>query len=437
MSFFILFLQKNSPVEIKSKIINVFKLIFPASPIESGIFLLFFSVYGILGSYIAINYTVIFDSRIPWDAYFSFDNKSIVMSGGSFERHPLSYYFFNWLRSLALYISGGKTDTTFRLVLAWFSNLAVSLSILQIFKYLKNIIKLPFKVNLLLVIFFSFFSTSIILSFTPENFTYTLFLLTLFNHYSALKVQKEQQIPALALIFAGVSIGGLTVTNIVKVFIPVGFQKGLFKDRKKIGHAILSITLTCICFALLYLNRINFKYENIFHRTNEQYEKFSNVRSTPLWDAVLSYFFGENILLSNFIIRDKHNMQGFHYKGLIMDIYSSWIPYVFILILLLLILWSYVKNIKNKLVHILVISFMVDIIIHCILKFGIHTSYIYGGHFVFVYPLLLGWLFYAYRKSSKTFSFLTITVTFLCVYLVINNIIRMSEFFVFLDQNYQ
>ncbi|UZT96500.1 DUF6080 domain-containing protein [Chryseobacterium fluminis] len=424
-------------MEIKSKIVNVFKLIFPASPIESGIFLLFFSVYGILGSYIAINYTVIFDSRIPWDAYFSFDNKSIVMSGGSFERHPLSYYFFNWLRSLALYISGGKTDTTFRLVLAWFSNLAVSLSILQIFKYLKNIIKLPFKVNLLLVIFFSFFSTSIILSFTPENFTYTLFLLTLFNHYSALKVQKEQQIPALALIFAGVSIGGLTVTNIVKVFIPVGFQRGLFKDRKKIGHAILSIILTCICFALLYLNRINFKYENIFHRTNEQYEKFSNVRSTPLWDAVLSYFFGENILLSNFIIRNKHNMQGFHYKGLIMDIYSSWIPYVFILILLLLILWSYVKNIKNKLVHILVISFMVDIIIHCILKFGIHTSYIYGGHFVFVYPLLLGWLFYAYRKSSKAFSVLTITVIFLSVYLVINNIIRMSEFFVFLDQNYQ
>ncbi len=199
----------------------------------------------------------------------------------------------------------------------------------------------------------------------------------------------------------------------------------------------MSIILTCICFALLYLNRINFKYENIFHRTNEQYEKFSNVRSTPLWDAVLSYFFGENILLSNFIIRNKHNMQGFHYKGLIMDIYSSWIPYVFILILLLFILWSYIKNIKNKLVHILMISFMIDIIIHCILKFGIHTSYIYGGHFVFVYPLLLGWLFYAYRKSSKAFSVLTITVIFLSVYVVINNIIRMSEFFVFLDQNYQ
>lgn len=422
---------------IKSKILNVFRLIFPSTPIELGLFFTFLTAYGILGSYIAINYTVIFDSRIPWDAYFSFDNKSIVMSGGSFERHPLSYYFFNWLRELALLVSSGKTDTTFRLTLAWFSNLAVSLSVLQIFKYLKNIIKLPLHINLLLVVFFSFFSTSILLSFTPENFTYTLFLLTLFNHYSAIKIQKEQQIPALALIFAGVSVGGLTVTNIVKVFIPVGFQKGLFKSWRKIGYAIFSIILTCICFIVLYLNRINFKYENIFNRTNEQYEKFSNVRSTPIWDAVLSYFFGENILFSNFIIRDKHNMQGFDYKGLIMDVYSSWIPYVFICTLLLLVLWSYFKNIKNKLVQILMISFSIDIIIHCLLKFGIHTSYIYGGHFVFVYPLLLGWLFYSYKRSSKAFSFLTIMITFLFAYLAINNIIRMSEFFVFLDQNYQ
>ncbi|MFN8364349.1 MAG: DUF6080 domain-containing protein [Cloacibacterium normanense] len=30
------------------------------------------------------------------------------------------------------------------------------------------------------------------------------------------------------------------------------------------------------------------------------------------------------------------------------------------------------------------LSFFVDIIIHCVLKFGLHTSYIYGGHFIFL-----------------------------------------------------
>jgi hypothetical protein len=389
-----------------------------------------------LGSYIAINYKIIFDNRIPWDAYFSFDNKSIVLYGGSFERHPLSYYFFNWIRKLALLFSNGKMDGNFRFALAWFSNIAVSLSVLQIFKYLKNIIRIPLVINLLLTLFFGSFSTTILLSFTPENFTYSLFLLTLFNHYSAIKLKKEEKIPVLALAFSGISIGGLTVTNIAKVFIPIAFEKDLFRSWKKFGNAAFKVIFTCICFILLYLNRIDFKYENIFSKTNEQYEKFSNVKSTPTWDMLLSYFFGGNILFSNFIIRDKHNMQGFDYKGIIMDVYSSWIPYIFITVLLALIFWSYFKNFKNKMVQVIMISFLLDIIIHCIMKFGLHTSYIYGGHFVFIYPLLLGWLFYAYRESPKMLSFLTAIFCILFTYLATNNYLRMTEFFWFLDTYY-
>ncbi len=429
-------MQKTLQVSLKTKFIHFFKLLFPSSGTELIVLLFFLVVYGYLGSYIAIHYKIIFDSRIPWDAYFSFDNKSIVMTGGSFERHPLSYYFFNWIRELALLYSGGKMNGDFRFILAWFSNFAVSLSVLQIFKYLKNIIRLPLILNFLLVLFFGAFSTTILLSFTPENFTYTLFLLTLFNHYSAIKLKKDEKIPALALAFSGVTIGGLTVTNIAKVFIPVAFEKGLFKSWKKFGNAVFRVTLTLIFFVLLYLNRIDFKYQNIFSKTNEQYEKFSNVNSTPTWDMILSYFFGGNILFSNFIVRDKHNMAGYHYKGLIMTVYSSWIPYIFIAVLLMLISWSYYNNFKNKLVQVLMISFLFDILIHCIMRFGLHTSYIYGGHFVFVYPLLLGWLFYSYKESPKMLSFLTVIFTLLFVYLLTNNYLRMVEFFWFLNQYY-
>ncbi|MBK1894601.1 DUF6080 domain-containing protein [Chryseobacterium paridis] len=424
-------------MNFKSKLINFFRLIFPSSLTELWVFLFFITLYGILGSYIAINYTIIFDNRIPWDAYFSFDNRSIVMTGGSFERHPLSYYFFNWIREFAFLISNGKTDSTFRLVLAWLSTTAVSLSVLQVFKYLKNIIRLPLIISLLLVSFFGFFSTNILLSFTPENFTYTLFLLCLYNHYAAIKLKKEEKISGIALVFAGISVGGLTITNIIKVFIPVLFEKKLFWSWKKFGNAALRVTITFVCYILLYLNRIDFKYKNIFNKTNEQYEKFSNVKSTPTWDMILSYFFGGNILFSNFIIRDKNNMKGFNFKGLIMDVYSSWIPYVFIAILLGLIFWSYFRNFKNKLVQIIMISFILDIVIHCIMRFGLHTSYIYGGHFIFVYPLLLGWLFYSYHSSPRVLSFLTVTIGILLIYLIINNYIRMTEFFWFLNSYYQ
>jgi len=422
---------------IKTKIINFFKLIFPSTSTELAVFLFFIICYGILGSYIALHYRIIFDSRIPWDAYFSFDNKSILMTGGSFERHPLSYYFFNWIREFSLFISGGKMDANFRLTLAWLSNIIISLNIVQVFKYLKNIICVPLWLSVLIILFFGIFSTNIILSFTPENFTYTLFLLSLYNYYAAIKLRKEEKIPAIALSLAGITIGGLTITNFVKVFIPLLFEKSLFRDWRKFGNAVFRITVATICFVLLYLNRIDFKYQNIFSKTNQQYEKFSNVESMPTWDMILSFFFGGNILFPGFIISDKHNMKGFDFKGLYMDLYSSAFSYFFVAILLTLIIWSYCKNFRNKWVQVIAISFFVDIVIHCVMRFGLHTSSIYGGHFVFVYPLLLGWLFYAYRSSPKIMSVLTLTVLLLFVYLLANNLFRMAEFFWFMETYYQ
>jgi hypothetical protein len=421
----------------KTKLINLLKQVFPSSYTELAVFMFFLLCYGILGTYIALHYRIIFDSRIPWDAYFSFDNKAIVMTGGSFERHPLAYYFFNWVREFSLFVSGGKMNATFRLTLAWLSNIAISLCIVQIFKYLNNIIRLPLKITLLLVLFFGFFSTSIILSFTPENFTYTLLLLCIYNYYAAVKLRKEEKIPGPALTLAGITIGGITITNLAKVFIPVLFEKDVFRSWKKFGNAVFRVALATVCFAFLYLLRIDFKYENIFSKTNQQYEKFSNVESIPDWDMMLSYFFGGSILFPSFMTTDKHNMKGFNFKGLLMEPYSSFFCYAFIIILLALILWSYFKNFKNKLVQIIAISFMLDILIHCIMRFGLHTSYIYAGHFIFVYPLLLGWLFYAYRTKPKILSFLVLTLVILFAFLLTNNLFRMSDFFQFLDTYYQ
>lgn len=420
----------------QQKFRDFLRTVFPATPFEFLLFAIFLTVYGILGTTIALNYRIIFDDRIPWDAYFSFDNRAIVMTGGGFERHPLANYFFDWIREFALLFSEGKKDETFRLVLAWCSIFAVSLSLIQIYKYLKNIIELPQKISLLILFFFASFSTNILLSFTPETYTYTLFFLVLFNYYAALKLKKEEKIPATALIFAAVSVGGLTVTNIVKVYIPLLFEKNIFKSGRKIGNAILRVGISVVVFALLFLNRIDFNYLNFFKKSGEQYDKFSTPKFTPLWDMILSWFFGGNMMFSNLAIRDYHNKKGFYYKALFMDVYASWIPYVVIVAILSLVFWSYIKNFKNKWVQILMISFLVDIMIHCVLKFGLHTSYIYGGHFVFVFPLLLGWLFYAYKKSPKILSMIYVLVSLIFGYLFLNNLYRMQEFFDFLNQYY-
>lgn len=424
-------------MNFKQKFFDFIKTVFPATKFETLLFLIFLSIYGALGTYIALNYRIIFDNRIPWDAYFSFDNRAIVMTGGGFERHPLANYFFNWIREFALLFSDGKKDANFRLVLAWCSNFAVSLSLIQIYKYLKNIIRLPKNISLLILSFFAFFTTNILLSFTPETYTYTLFFLVLFNYYAALKLKKEAIIPATALTLATISIGGLTVTNAVKVFISVLFEKNLFQNWKKFGNAVLRVLMSMVIFVLLFLYRLDFDYMRFLNKSGEQYDKFSKPKVTPLWDMISSWFFGGNMLFPSFVIRDYHNKKGFYYKALFMDVYTSVIPYVFVAAVLILVFWSYFKNFKNKLVQVLMISFLVDIVIHCILKFGLHTSYIYGGHFIFVVPLLIGWLFYSYKNSPKMLSFLFVTVCVLFFYLATNNLLRMEEFFVFLEKYYR
>lgn len=430
-------MQKFYILNLKKKVTDFFATVFPSKKSEVAVFLFFLIAYGTLAFVIARDYRIVFDNRIPWDAYFSFDNRAIVMTGGGFERHPLSNYFFSWMKELALFISGGKMDANFRMVLALLSAFTVSLSLVQIFKYLRNIIRLPLWLSVLILVFFSIFSTNILLSFTPETYTYTLFLLCLFNYYAALKLRKEEKISGAALALATVGVGGLTITNAAKVFIPVAFEKDLFKSFKNILNAALRGIIAVAVFVLLYLYRLNFDINRIFDKTGEQYDKFSKPKITPLWDMISSWFFGGNMLFSNLIIRDYHNKKGFQYKALFMDVYSSWIPYVFVALVLILVFWSWFKNFKNKLVQILMISLLFDVIIHCVLKFGLHTSYIYGGHFVFVFPLMIGWLFYGYRNSPKWLSLLGVLLLVITVYLGTNNFIRMEEFFTFLEKYYR
>ena len=429
---------KTLKLKFKTKIKNFFTLLFPSTLQELLVFSIFLLGYGVLASIISLNYRIVFDNRIPWDAYFSFDNRAIVMTGGGFERHPLSNYFFDWMRNFALWISGGKMNETFRLVLALCSTLTIALANLQIFKYLKNIIQLPSTIALLLIFFFGIFVTPILLSFTPETYTYTLFFLVLFNYYTALKLRKNEKLSTVALVFGGLGIGGMTITNIVKVYLPILFEKNIFRSWKTFGKATLRVFISVGIFIFLFLNRLNFNYEKVFTKAESQYERFSNAKIIPVWDMIWSWFFGGNMLFSRYEIRDYHNAQKtFYFKALFMETYSSFWNYFFVALIFGLLFWSYFKNFKNKLVQVLMISFFVDIVIHCILKFGLHTSYIYGGHFVFVVPLMLGWLFFAYKNHPKVLSFLFSILCICFVYFGINNFLRMNEFFEFLQQYYQ
>ena len=429
-------MPKISVLKIKQNILSFLKFVFPSQKIEWIIFLVFFIIYGIIGWYISQNFRIIFNKNIPWDAYFSFDNKAIVMNGGGVERHPLAKYWFDGIRNLALTYSDGKFDAEFRWILALLSNLAISLNIVLVFKYLRNIIHLPILISVSIIAFYGVFFTNIILSFTPETYTYTLLFLVLFNYYATKKLQQNEKISTVPLVFSGVFIGGLTITNLSKVFIPIIFEKKIFQKPKVFFNAIFRGLITIVIFIILFLNRVNFDYKLILNKTEEQYEKFSKLKNVPVWDMISSWFFGGNIFVSSLYTLDYKSKAGFEYKAIFMDVFSNWTLYLATFLVIILIFWSYLVNFKNKLVQIVFLSFVVDIIIHCILKFGLNISYIYGGHFIFVYPILIGWLFYYYRdKTGFTNALFAITIL-LFSFTLLNNFYRFNELFILLQKFY-
>lgn len=424
-------------MEISNKFRNIIKFLFPSTAQEGLLLLIAFIGYGILASVIALDYRIVYDERIPWDAYFSFDNRSIINTGGGVERHPLSKYWFDAIRETALKISHNERNDIFRLIISLFSSIAIALSLVQIFKYLRNIITLPSWLCWLLVLFFGIFSTNILLSFTPETYTYTLLFLCTFNHYAASKLKHNGKISPIVLTLGVVSIGGMTITNAVKPLIPILVERKLFGSMRSIFNAIWRSFLAVMIFLLLFLYRIDFNFNAIISKAGEQYEKFSQPKQIQLWDMIYSWFFGGNVLFSNFLVRDYHNKKGYHYAALFMDTYDTVALYVTIGVLFMMVGWAIIQNWNNKLLLILVASFLVDIMIHCIMKFGLHTAYIYGGHFVFVIPLMLGWLFHSLKNKPLLFTFALGVFILIFVFTIGNNFFRMTEFFEFMNQYYR
>lgn len=422
---------------ISARFFRFFREIIPIGKAEWLLCLGSFGIFAMLDYFLAFRYRIIFDGRIPWDAYFSFDNRAIVMTGGGFERHPLSNFFFDGLRSFALWISGQKYDAVFRLVLALCSSLAVMLSLLYLFKYCRNVVKLNPKESWLITLFFSSFSTVWMLFFTPETYTYTLPALLFFVYSVSLKLQRNETPSWLTMTLANILIGGLTITNGAKVYLPQLFIAKNWKSLRAMGGMVLKSVASIVIFVLLFLWRMDFQWQKIVEQTGTQYEKFSQLKAIPFWDMAVSWFWGGPMLFPDFIIQNYQSKAGFPYKALFFNTYQNVWEYLWVGIIFLLALTAIFLNRKNRLVWMLVNFFVVDFAIHLLLKFGLRTAYIYGAHYIFIVPMLLPWLLVAGKNKPFGKIIFTGMMLLLMAGLVYQNAHQAIEFWYFLERYYR
>lgn len=383
-------------------------------------------IYCSYSIFLALEVSLIDHPEIIYDLYFSFDHTPIYHEGYTTRiSHPLLYeitrpiLFFGDILT-GLFGTKGKVVAS-----VLFCNILISLSVLYIFKYLRDVACLDKKGTVIITLLFTFFSTNMVLSFTPESFTLSAFIISFTIYYCSKRIKENRNIDILPSAFLVLFTGGVTITNAPKAVFPLLFTKESL--QKKIVKVSIVCTLLFAVLARLYF----VLQSNPISRGFNYYQRFSvDANRRQAYEDIIDRFFGASVFFPSLSIDSVY-----HSHSMIdMDTYHHWWQYLFIAVIYGMVILSIIRNYNNKLVWIIVGCFMVDISIHIILKFGIYDGFLYGGHWVCFVPLLIGWFYKSIPTNWNKYVFITLSV--LLIGLIVNNSMKIYEFIDIATQMY-
>lgn len=400
------------------QLLEVFKLLLPQDKQEIFILIFFMLFYLSYSVFISLNTSAIDFTERSYDVYFSYDNpivyerEYVYMSG-----HPLMKYMtmpFILFGDFLAILFGPKAKTLFSSIVC--SSL-ISLSIVYIYRYLRVIVKLNGRVTCLLIGLYGFSMTCLTLCFTPESFTISAFLLSFMVYFYSYYIQSNRNITLATNILFPVILGGITITNFVKGIIPMLFMKINKKQitrRLVIVVAVFAVILICAIF--------EFRGQLIAHYINNT----TTTTKGTAFEDLFGMLFSSPIFSSFAVLVSAPEEESFPYM-ILFEYYRYWWQYFFTGILFLLIIVSIARNYRNKLVVLLVLLVTVDVFIHVFMRFGMGEGFLYGGHWLFFVPLMLGWG-YKSIKSDRVRMSLSVFLGILLVVLIGNNIIQLIRF---------
>lgn len=290
----------------------------------------------------------------------------------------------------------------------------VSMSAVYIFRYLREIIKLKHTESGLIIILYSLFSTNIILAFTTDSYPVSLFLLSFFVLYFSRKIADNKQINLFSYMFSIIAVGGVTITNGLKSGGVILFSKGTMKSKIRFILVVL-----CVFLILMFLTG----YEPSYWYPHNK-ALFLDVPDYNYWEK-LGFFFGMPILLGKLCMISAPFTHEFT-PMIFYQPYEDWWQFVFVILVLVLILFSALKNYKEKLMQYLLLLFFIDVFLHVVFGLGLHEAMIYGAHWIYLVPLFIGWLFKSVGEKQR--KGLMVLLCCMIIVLAVNNAVRMMEF---------
>ncbi|WP_338372946.1 DUF6080 domain-containing protein [Dysgonomonas capnocytophagoides] len=437
--------MNNTSSHLLNSIKSFFLQFLPKDREERLIFFLCILVYLPLGLYI-LYHTSIIDYPFPLtNIFFEFDNTLIYHVGTTATfKHPLMVYVTMPILYLGdiLVIYFPKVKG---ILLVLNSNILISLSIVYVFRYLKDIVEISKSQIYYITIFFCLCNTCVYLSFTTESYPYALFLLSFTLWYFSIQIKMERKLDHLSVIFLAVLTGGLTITNGAKIIAASLFSGERIKRHfYRIGIVSVLFFLMSILGIILY-SKIESEYKNepinykIMIQNLEAWSIHNDSASGNNSMKISDQFFGSPILMPKMIInkverqrRDIPTITINQYK-INIDFYNNYFYRILLLIFYSGILYCCWLNRTNKFLWMILSMFSIDFIIHIVMKYALHESFIYSGHWIFILPIIISW---GIKKMNiKQIRVFNVTFILLAFFFLLNNILRLYDF-ILLAQKY-
>lgn len=371
---------------------SVKRSVFPIEAAEPIIFIIFFSVYCLLGKFIIEHSNILTDIKSGSGTYLGYDNIYQFYSDGC-DFNPLNplfnfFHFIKWsITATVEHFWGINIRAALGIAVM---NFFVSSGLVCIYRYLKRIVALPGKRAFLLTLNAAACFTTIILSFTIGTFPFSFFFLILSLLVLSTEYMNRGRFNSYTTAVFSFILGGINLTNMLKPLMIHSVFSGNMKEKLK--TLLSSILPLLICSTLLFGI---YSAKNAFSESKKKtdyYESSTNFlkkKSDDEQKNIIMNGFISNTFMSTPLIPQWADGE----KELRPTKYLMGWQYAIPILLLVLCIISIFLNIRNPYVWFLSAYFSIDIIIHLILGIDMKNAPAYGGHWLFLIPMYIGWIY--------------------------------------------
>ena len=342
---------------------------------------------------------------LGYDNYFRFTTR-----GGAWDvSHPLITPLYLINRALLVPLLGERGALV---VMLLGSALLMAIAVAGCCGYLRRVVQLGMGRSLLLsgLLLSSF--TVMTLSFTVESYPLSMALLVLSLLCLSGQLKQEKRLSGWHATLWSLLLGGVTLTNFAKPLslLLLSKEESLWQRVRKVLLPTLLLLALVVAVGWFYQQRRAGAEESMFTAQVNDLLRFQT-RSAD----IVPDFFGHPLLISNLEMRELYGETVLRPTP-----YACWAMKLFPWGVVLLLLAMIGVGRRYPLAWAIPLYLAVDVAVHLVGGYGLDEAIIFGGHWVFLVPMALGWLYRVVPRQA--YRYMDLALLLLSIYMCTHNL---------------